>query len=146
MSFWAKVFPDQPISETKLRAMNKQIMLEIMAHPQSFVEEAELRQRRRFGYVLIGLVTAGGAGILLLIAANGKQLWNLLEQFVLITLGYSSLVWLGEMWQKLEQLLYQLDKLRIGVETILAVYTWPLLGLSIALLTWSELRSISEDQ
>lgn len=124
MSFWAKVFSDQPVSEARLGVMRKNIMQEIMAAPQDFSAELELKHRRQGGLLLIALVLGIGAGVMLMF--------------------YLQLSWLGEVWLRLAQLMNQLARLREGVTVILNAYTIPLLAMSIAwLLAWTEMRGVS---
>lgn len=123
---WTKLFQDDPIPKQTLDKFQAQLMARILERPVDFAAEQRLAERRKWGLGLALCLILSGlmAGTLLWLGSD--MLSSVLNRF-LAGLPSSSELW--QIGQIVLQSLKVLNELKVGINILWGVVSWPLLGI-----------------
>jgi hypothetical protein len=137
-----QLFHDKPIAQESLLKLHNGVMDQILAVPIDFKEKTLLAQRRKWGFILLSILTSFGLGLLLLTWLAGPWFETELTMAVAWIITnipeldkYSGgFEWLSEKWTILSHLM-------TGVKYIWQQYAISIMGIILVWVMFEGIRA-----
>lgn len=129
-----QLFQDKPVAQESLGTLRKGIMDQILSAPIDFQERILMAQRRKWGYVLLGILSAFSLTFFLITWFAGPWLQkglNLVSSWLMINVPALGVFANG--WEWLVEKWVLLTRLKIGLELLWNQYAFSIMGI---LLVW----------
>lgn len=129
-----QLFQDKPIAQESLGQLRMGVMDQILSAPIDFQERISVAQRRKWGYVFLGILSMFSLSFFLLAWFAGPWLQSGLSQLSTWIVTYvPALGVFAKGWEWLVEKWLLLTHLRIGLELLWNQYAFSIMGI---LLVW----------
>lgn len=129
-----QLFRDKPIDQESLGKLRMGVMDQILAAPMDFQERISIAQRRKWGYVFLGILSTFSLSFFLLTWFAGPWLQKGLSQISTWIVAYLPVLGVfAKGWEWLVEKWVFLTHLRIGLELLWNQYAFSIMGI---LLVW----------
>jgi hypothetical protein len=129
-----QLFRDKPIDQESLGKLRMGVMDQILAAPLDFQERISIAQRRKWGYVFLGILSTFSLSFFLLTWFAGPWLQKGLSQLSTWIVTYVPVLGVfANGWEWLVEKWILLTHLRIGLELLWNQYAFSIMGI---LLVW----------
>ena len=141
---WTELFQDKPIPKIALENFQAQIMAQIVAHPVDFGAEISLAARRKWGLGLALSLLLSGLVFGMLLWYGREIVYQDLTSLVAILVRFSYVSELQHGQRLLQSILIVKD-LRIGMDLLWGVVSWPLLGVLSTIVVFRTSNPVYDD-
>ena len=141
---WTELFQDKPIPKIALENFQAQIMAQIVAHPVDFGAEIRLAARRKWGLGLALSLLLSGLVFGMLLWYGREIVYQDLTSLVAILVRFPYVSELQHGQRLLQSILIVKD-LRIGMDLLWGVVSWPLLGVLSTIVVFRTSNPVYDD-
>jgi hypothetical protein len=136
-----QLFRDKPIAQESLWSMRDGIMDQILSNPVNFQEKILIAQRRKWGIILLGVLSFLGTGLFLLTWLAGDWLKNGLGQITAwILTNVPGLGVFVEGWKWFVEKWILLTHLKTGIELLWQQYAYSIMGIILVWVVFEGMR------
>lgn len=141
---WTELFQDKPIPKIALENFQAQIIAQIVAHPVDFGAEIRLATRRKWGLGLALSLLLSGLVFGMLLWYGREIVYQDLTSLVAILVRFPYVSELQHGQRLLQSILIVKD-LRIGMDLLWGVVSWPLLGVLSIIVVFRTSNPVYDD-
>lgn len=136
-----QLFQDKPIAQESLWSMHEGIMDQVLSNPVNFQEKLLLAQRRKWGYILLGIILSFGMGLFFVawFAADRIQS-GLVQLSTWIITNIPSFEVFVEGWRWLAEKWILLSNVKMGIEIFWQQYAYSIMGIILAWVVFESMR------
>ncbi|MCO1602691.1 hypothetical protein [Desulfosporosinus nitroreducens] len=142
---WIKLFRDEPIPKVALENFQAQLMAQIVAQPVDFGAESRLAARRKWGLGLAFSLMFTGLLLGTVLWFGSEILYQGLNSLLVMFAGFPYVSELQQFGQRILESLILFKELKIGIDLLWGVVSWPLLGVLCVIVVFRNPHSIYED-